>query len=441
MTAQREDLRRFWPGQLRPPAQSRRSLRGPQSQGSYAGPIRPKLRRLLIGTVVGASVIAAAAIAPSAIAAAPDDLAPLVAIDAPAVDWSTEVVESNMKRHTPADFGPWGYTQGLFLYGQYLVFQRTHNPKYLAYIKAWADRFVKPDGSISNGFNNLDSMNSGNVLLVLFKETGQTRYRTAAMKIRNRLKTYKRTSEGGFWHSTSGNRDNQLWGDGVFMVLPFLVRYGNLIGEASYTADEATKQLMVYYRHLLNPANGLLKHAWDESRKASWANKSTGQAPETWCRAEGWFGMAAIEVLENIPKTHPNRPAIVKIVHDLANAYARFQDPKSGRWFQVVDKPTAEGNFTETSCSMMYTYVISRAVQRGYATEPGLTAVAAKGYQGVLARVTRGGDGLTNVSEICVGTNVGDLAFYLARPRKTNDLHGLGAFLIMNEQLAHPPGR
>jgi unsaturated rhamnogalacturonyl hydrolase len=27
------------------------------------------------------------------------------------------------------------------------------------------------------------------------------------------------------------------------------------------------------------------------------------------------------------------------------------------------------------------------------------------------------------------------LAFYLARPRATNDLHGLGAFPIMNEQL------
>jgi unsaturated rhamnogalacturonyl hydrolase len=397
--------------------------------------IRPRLRRLIVWAVAAAGVLATAALATSATAGTADEVAPLVAIDAPGVDWSTEVVESNMKRHTPADFGGWGYTQGLFLYGQYLVFQRTHNPKYLAYIRSWADRFVKADGSISNGFNNLDSMNSGNVLLALYKETGQAKYRTAATKIRNRLKIYPRTSEGGFWHGASGNRDNQLWGDGVFMVLPFLVRYGNLIGEAGYTADEATKQLMVYYRHLLNPANGLLKHAWDESKKASWANKTTGQSPETWCRAEGWFGMAAIEVLENIPQSHPNRPAIVRIVRDLANAYVRFQDPKSGRWFQVVDKQTAKGNFTETSCSMMYTYVISRAVERGYVA-PSLKAAATKGYQGVLARVSRGSNGLTDISEICVGTNVGDLAFYLARDRKTNDLHGLGAFLIMNEQLA-----
>jgi unsaturated rhamnogalacturonyl hydrolase len=34
-----------------------------------------------------------------------------------------------------------------------------------------------------------------------------------------------------------------------------------------------------------------------------------------------------------------------------------------------------------------------------------------------------------------VGTGVGDLAYYLARPRKTNEIHGLGAFLAMYEQV------
>jgi unsaturated rhamnogalacturonyl hydrolase len=82
----------------------------------------------------------------------------------------------------------------------------------------------------------------------------------------------------------------------------------------------------------------------------------------------------------------------------------------------------------------MYTYVTSRAVERGY-VDASYKAVATRGYQGVLTRVSRGSDGLTNVSGICVGTNVGNQAYYFARARKTNDLHGLGAFLIMNEQL------
>jgi unsaturated rhamnogalacturonyl hydrolase len=41
----------------------------------------------------------------------------------------------------------------------------------------------------------------------------------------------------------------------------------------------------------------------------------------------------------------------------------------------------------------------------------------------------------TNLTGISIGTNVGDYAFYIARPRETNDFHGLGAFLIRNEQL------
>jgi hypothetical protein len=41
---------------------------------------------------------------------------------------------------------------------------------------------------------------------------------------------------------------------------------------------------------------------------------------------------------------------------------------------------------------------------------------------------------LANLSGICIGTDVGDLQWYLDRPRHTNDLHGLGAFLLMNEE-------
>ena len=127
------------------------------------------------------------------------------------------------------------------------------------------------------------------------------------------------------------------------------------------------------------------------------------------------------------------------MVRKLAVAMARFQDPATGRWFQVVDKGSAPGNWTETSCSSMYTYTIAKSVERGYIPLRYLPA-AIKGYFGVLNKASVGPDGLTDIVDICIGTNVGDLAFYLARPRATNDLHGLGAFLIMNELMAHLNG-
>jgi unsaturated rhamnogalacturonyl hydrolase len=355
------------------------------------------------------------------------------AINTAAVDYSTLVADAQEKRTSPSQLGGWGYTQGLFLYGTYLVYQRTHDPKYLAYMRSWADRFVDSSGHLNNSLSSLDSMQSGNVLLALYKETGATKYRTAATRIRNRLKTFPRTkkdgSPGAFWHATS--RQNQLWADGVFMVLPFLLHYGQIVGESGYADAEVVYNLNVYFKRLIDPSTGLLRHAYDESKSQSWADGTTGQAPESWCRAIGWYSMATIEALDIVPAGQPGRADLVSHIQTLVAAFKKYQDPASGRWFQLVAKPGLSGNFTETSCSSMYTYTISRAVEKGY-VDASYQAVAAKGYQGVLARVSSTGD----VREICIGTNVGDQAFYLARPRKTNDLHGLGAFLIMNEQLA-----
>ncbi|MFJ1968466.1 glycoside hydrolase family 105 protein [Streptomyces sp. NPDC087903] len=352
---------------------------------------------------------------------------------AAAPDWSVAVVDSTTARYTPSTIGGWSYPVGLYLYGQYLTYRRTHEARYLAYIKDYVDRFVKSDGTIDQSFNSLDSMQAGRLLVILHHETGQDRYRRAAKKIRDRLNTYPRTADGGFWHADTAGRAHQLWADGVYMVNPFLVEYGREFGDSAYANDEAAKQLFVYGGHL-QVANGLLKHAYDESKSVSWADPQTGLAPEHWCRAVGWYSMAIVNVLDAIPASHPRRAQLLGILRKLATGLERYQDPATGRWFQVVDKGGREDNWTETSCSSMFTYALSRGAQRGY-LDPHYTAVARRGYQGVLAKLSTGADGRTELADISVGTNVGDYAYYAARSRATNDFHGLGAFLIMNEQL------
>ncbi|PYX98790.1 MAG: hypothetical protein DMG64_20845 [Acidobacteria bacterium] len=78
-------------------------------------------------------------------------------------------------------------------------------------------------------------------------------------------------------------------------------------------------------------------------------------------------------------------------------------------------------------------------MERGYVSKD-YEKFAQKGYRGVLASITRNPDTTIEMPNICEGTNVGDLDFYLGRARKTNDLHGMGAFLIMNEQLRKSAG-
>jgi len=400
--------------------------------------VRRLFTRLLPGAALAGALVAAAAIAPSAVAAvSAEDRAAAInaaAVDVAAVDYSKLVADNKETSTSPANLGGWGYTQGLFLWGTYLIYKRTGEGKYLTYMKAWADRFVDANGHVSNGFGSLDSMRSGTVLIALAREyPNDSRYRKGATQIRNRLKTFPRTKNdgqpGAFWHATS--RQNQLWADGVFMVLPFLLYYGQTIGEASTLNAEVVRNLNIYWKHLYDPQTGLLRHAYDESRSQSWANKTTGQAPENWCRAIGWYGMTIIEALDILPANQAGRAELLDHTRTLVAGFKRWQDPKTGRWFQLPAKPTLSGNWTETSCSSMYTYTISRAVEKGY-VDPGYKTVSAKGYQGVLARVSSKGD----VAEICIGTNVGNQGYYLGRQRKTNDLHGLGAFLIMNEQLA-----
>jgi unsaturated rhamnogalacturonyl hydrolase len=340
------------------------------------------------------------------------------------------VVNSTMSRNPDATkLGGWGYQAGFALYGTYLVYERTHDPKYLNYVRAWVDHYVDSKGNIDQSFNSLDSMQAGNLLVLLYQKTGQARYRTAATKIRTRLNTYPRTSDGGFWHATS--KPGQLWLDGTYMSMPFLLRYGAAFGDAAYADGEAAHQVEIDAAHLQAP-NGLLYHAYDEN-PISWADPTTHHSAEFWCRAIGWYGMTTVTTLGYLPPTDPNRDKLLTILRDLVAGMARYQDPKTGRWFQVVDKGSVSGNWTETSCSAMYTYVIDKSVKQGW-VDPTYAAVADRGYRGVLAEVSKGSDGLTNIANICEGTNVGDLAYYLARPRATNDPHGLGAFLVMSEE-------
>ena len=361
-----------------------------------------------------------------------------------ATDWSVAMVESTMKRFpTATDLGSWGYAKSLYLYGQYLVYKRTRNPRYLQYIKAWLDLRVDDNGVVTNinaekkpveiTFNNLDSMLPGNLLLLMYLETNDNKYKLAADRIRLRFNTYPRTKDGGFWHAATKSREWQLWGDGVFMSMPFLVRYGVMFGDSKYAYDEAAKQLIIYARHLDDPKTGLMFHAYDESGQSKWADPTTKHSAEIWCRAMGWFGMTLIEVLELLPNDHPKRPELIAQLRQLVKAWANFQDKKTGLWYQIVNKPDTPGNWHETSSSSMYTYVTSMAIDRGY-VDKSYTKTSRKGYAGVLSKISLDAEGMTNIIDICEGTNVADLAYYLARKRNTNDFHGLGAFLIMNEK-------
>ena len=350
-------------------------------------------------------------------------------------DWSKEVVESTMKRYPTAEsLKGWGYAKSLYLYGEYLVYLRTKDKRYLQHVKDWIDLHIDEKGTINRPINALDYMLPGNLCLILYRETRAAKYKGCADSIRKSFDTYPRTKDGGFWHANTDSRAWQLWADGVFMSLPFLARYGKMFGDSKYTDAEAVKQLLIYYKHLNDPQTGLLWHAYDESGKQTWANPQTHDSAEHWARAIGWYAMTLINVLDIIPKDQPDRGELIKILQQLSTAFEKYQDKNTGLWWQIVDKSNAQGNWLETSSSSMYTFAMWMGVQRGY-LDKHFKDVALKGYKGVLTKVSLGQDGLANIVDICEGTNVADAAYYYARKQNSNDFHGIGAFLIMNEEL------
>ena len=102
---------------------------------------------------------------------------------------------------------------------------------------------------------------------------------------------------------------------------------------------------------------------------------------------------------------------------------------EDGRWYQVVNKVKEKGNWPENSCSSLFAAAIAKAVRYGVLPES-CAENAWKAFRGVSGSLAINGDDL-EVGNVCIGTGVGDYDFYINRPCSINDLHGVGAFLLM----------
>ena len=173
------------------------------------------------------------------------------------------------------------------------MYESTRDPRYLDYIKRWVDGYVNEQGVLGwdqSRTHNLDYIQPGMLVLFLYEQTGEPRYRTAAKTVREAFDRIPKNADGGFWHK--GIYPNEMWIDGIYMGEPFLVRYGRLFDDAAFGNDMAVFQATLAAKHCLDPKTGLLYHAWDQDRNAAWADPKTGRSPVIWGRGMGWYVMA-----------------------------------------------------------------------------------------------------------------------------------------------------
>lgn len=356
---------------------------------------------------------------------------------------SVRMASSDMKRNPEGwtiDFyekPKWEYTHGLMMTALDKVYDRTGDKKYLDYIKNYADFMIGEDGSIKTYKKtdyNIDRVNPGKFLIELYRETGEEKYKLAIEELRDQMRQHPRTSEGGFWHKK--RYPHQMWLDGLYMGSPFLAQYAAEFNEPAIF-DDVANQIVLMDKYSWNEEKQLYHHGWDESREQRWADPETGRSPNFWGRAMGWYAMSLVDVLDYFPKDHPKRDEILTITQRMADAIVKYQDPKTGLWWQVLDQGNREGNYLESSASSMFVYFLAKAAKNGYIDQKYLQD-AREGYKGIVENfIEEDSSGQVTITDAVSVSGLGGdpyrdgtYEYYISEPKRDNDPKAVGPFIM-----------
>ena len=335
-------------------------------------------------------------------------------------------------RNQPGIPPKWTYDQGVVLDAIKRLWYATGDAKYFHHIQKGMDYWIDENGNHKDYHleeYNIDHITPGISMLMLYRATGQEKYKKMADLLRSQLKTHPRTKEGGFWHKKI--YPYQMWLDGLYMGEPFYAEYSATFGEDNW--NDIANQFVWMEKHARDEKTGLLYHGWDESKQQKWADKTTGRSPHFWGRAMGWYAMALVDTLQNFPKDNPRRAGLIAILNREAAAIEKYQDAKSGVWWDILDLGGREKNYYESSASAMFVYAIARGVREGYLPERYMK-VATRGWDGIKrgfiktnAKGETDWEGTVSVSGL--GGNPyrdGSFDYYMSEKLRTNDPKGLG---------------
>lgn len=345
--------------------------------------------------------------------------------------WNLEMIRSGK-------CNKWNYIDGCMITGILERYEITGEARFLDFADRFMSGFVEEDGRIRTydpAEYSLDNVNPAKNLFTLYDLTGKEKYRKALELVRSQLSTMPRTPEGNFWHKLI--YPNQVWLDGIYMALPFYMEYEKRF-DAKKDCEDICRQIANVEIRMRDPKTGLYYHGYDASRKMYWADPDTGCSPNFWLRAEGWFILGFVDVLE-IMMDLPMQAKSVHLQHmllDLAKALSKYQDP-SGLWYQLIALPELEGNYLETSGTALISAALLKAVRLGFLPES-FRAVGEKAFYGIVdRRLTKNADGTPCVTGICLVGGLGgeqhrdgSAAYYLSEPVVQNDAKGVGPLLL-----------
>ena len=385
-------------------------------------------------------------------------------------EWMTYSEMKRVPKSYLLDFSSkpkWSYVMGIELEGMLDTYLRYGGEDIRKYCQEYTDTMINAKGDI-RGYNildyNLDNIRTGHFVTRMYQQWPEAKNLIAMKTMMKQLKDQPRTkADKVYWHKAI--YAYQVWLDGIFMGLPYRCLTANIVannkeqkrGDVIKIYDDAVNQLKITYQRTLDPKTGLNRHAYDETRKAFWADKETGLSQHCWGRAQGWYTMALIEVLDALPESYSRRSEVIDLLTKDFDAILKWQDKKSSVWYQVMDSPGREGNYLESTCSAMFTYALLKAYRKGYVGAKYRDA-GIKAYKGMINNFIKVNEdktiSLTNCCSVAglgpaateeviaamkkvnpkgsVKENSrrdGGYAYYLSEPIRDNDAKGLGPFI------------
>ena len=363
--------------------------------------------------------------------------------------YSIRMIRSEMQRNPDATYldgrngeRKWNYTTGLELKSFLDASKRYELPEVVEYVRAWADTMATEKGEVykyKKSNYNVDHICPARIYFDLHDMYGDQdkRYRRVTRKIREQIDSQPRTQSGEFWHKQI--YPHQVWLDGFYMALPFYAEYTSRYGpkeqKDSLFAD-IVHQFTAGAENTFDPATGLFRHAWDESKSMFWCDPQTGLSAHAWGRATGWYAIALVEVLDYLPEDHPGHAVLVEQLNYFLQVLPKWADPETGMWYQVLDCPEREGNYQEATCSIMFIYAFLKGLRMGYIDRAHEDYILGLYPKFIDRFIRENPDGTISMTDCCAVGGLGgkqmrkgDFDYYLSEPIIENDCKGVGPFI------------
>ncbi len=328
----------------------------------------------------------------------------------------------------------WCYEDGVILTAALNMYQVFQDEEYLRIIDNYLESHVDKNGNMYlyeiNDFN-IDNIQPGRVLFYAYQKLRKEKYLLAADILYKQLMVHPRTNDGNFFHKK--RYPYQVWLDGLYMAMPFYALYAKKYNKKAIYKD-IIHQFEMVRQYLFDENRKLYVHAYDEKRQMQWADKVTGKSPNVWSRSVGWLAMALIDVYEII-RYDINASKIAKLFKELVTGMIKYQDKKTDMWYQIVDQPTLEGNYLETSGTSMIAYALLKAYRLGVVNYQQYIQ-GKKAYYGTIKKYFKKDNGEYKLYGICKVAGLdnekrdGSIEYYLSEEVVANDSKGVAPFVM-----------